>query len=156
MYETEFIDYTNIIKSEIDGYFVHVYEWDEDKHIIAVHLRNKSETNVAVKTFTEDLKSTLSLMTDRILTGFSKFDKNVLVYGIPGEINRILDYHIQDLILKEKKLRMEINPYVIVIRRKGPAASNRGLNRDINFAIEVAKRVDIITSPPSEFAFETE
>jgi hypothetical protein len=143
--------YNRISKSEMQGYLVHIYEWDSPsgmitpKHAVAVQLKQKQEINVAIKTFTEDWQSSLSLMDDRIFTGDNEFDSKIIAFGIGGErILPVFTNEIKRMMLDDDHLSMDINPEVVVIRRYGEAEVNEKLQDDINLSISTARIVDEI------------
>ena len=144
--------YNRISKSEMQGYLVHIYEWDSPsgqitpKHAVAVHLKQKQEINVAIKTFTDDLHSSMSLMEDRIFTKDDGFDEKILVYGIGGDsVLPVFTDDVKKMMLDDPLLRMDVNPEVVVIRRYGEAEESEMLDKDIHLSIAVAKIVDQIT-----------
>lgn len=148
----EFKGYSSISKSEVQGYLVHIYEWDSPsgaitpKHAVAVHLKQKQEINVAIKTFTEDLQSSLSLMEDRIFTGDEDFDAKIIAFGIGGDkVLPVFTSEIKKMMLDDDHLSMDINPEVVVIRRYGEAGVSEMLQHDINLSISTAQVVDTIT-----------
>ena len=147
----EFKGYNRISKSEIQGYLVHIYEWDSPsgmitpKHAVAVHLKQKQELNIAIKTFTEDWKSSLSLMDDRILTGDDEFDAKIIAFGIGGDkVLPVFTSEIKRMMLDDDRLSMDINPEVVVIRRYGEAEVSEMLQHDIDLSISTARIVDTL------------
>jgi hypothetical protein len=150
----ELKDYRTIFNSEIKGYLVHIYEWDSPasailpKYAVSVKLRSTHGINVAIKTYTPDLKTSSSLMSDRILTGNTRFDEKILIYGIgeADELLQILDKATMSAILSDDHLRMEINPEVVVIRRIGEAQLSTTLESDVNLAIAIAGNIDRVNA----------
>ncbi|MCD6218173.1 hypothetical protein J7L05_10015 [bacterium] len=147
----ELKDYKQIEKSEIDGYMVHIYEWVspsgliDPKHIVAVHLKKEHKINIEIKTFTEDLQSSMALIDDRLLTGDVYFDAKMLVYGQYGELALpVFTDEIKHNMMDDDLLRMSINPFVIVIRRFGEARKSEKLDPDIKMAIQIAKIIENI------------
>ena len=145
----ELKDYKQIEKSEIDGYMVHIYEWNspsgmvDPKHIVAVHLKKEQKINIEIKTFTEDLQSSMALIDDRLLTGDVYFDAKMLVYGQYGELALpVFTDEIKHNMLEDDLMRMSINPFVIVIRRFGEARKSEKLDSDIKMALQIAKIIE--------------
>lgn len=147
----ELKDYKQIEKSEIDGFMVHIYEWDspsgmvDPKHIVAVHLNKEQKINIEIKTFTEDLQSSMALIDDRLLTGDVYFDAKMLVYGQHGDLALpVFTDEIKHNMMDDDLLRMSINPFVIVIRRFGEARKSEKLDPDIKMAIQCAKIIESV------------
>ena len=147
----ELKDYKEIQKSEIDGYMVHIYEWDspsgmiDPKHIVAVHLKTEQKINIEIKTLTDDLHTSLGIIDDRLLIGDIQFDTKMLVYGQHGELALpIFTDEIKQELLDDDLVRMSINPFVIVIRRFGEALKSEKLDGDKKLAIQMAKIIESV------------
>ena len=149
----ELKEYREIMRTVMNGYSVHVYEWDspasleEPKYAVSVKLQEEHNFNVAIKTITEDLKTSLGMMEDRILTDDDDFDNRILIYGQGDKaLIPVFTTEIREIMLADDHLRMDINPEVIVVRRFGEAKSSKKYDSDLKLALTVAKQVDSLSS----------